>query len=108
MIRVQVKIADGLIRFLDVRGHARSGNGGNAGVCAAVSVLARSAASTLRELNDVAVEGRAPGPGELNFTVEYGSGAPVEEARGVAEMLLNGLGGVAAENPHYCAVEISS
>jgi uncharacterized protein YsxB (DUF464 family) len=108
MIRVQVKIDDGLIRLLDVRGHARSGNEGNEGVCAAVSVLARSAASTLRQLNDVAVAGRAPGPGELSFTVEYGSAAPVETARGVSEMLLNGLKGVTAENPCYCAVEIST
>ena len=106
MVNVRIETAEGLISSLDVRGHARTADHSDTAVCAAVSVLARTAAQTLRDLADVRVDGNAPEPGDLYFSVEYGSDAPVEHARGVCDTVLHGLRSVAAETPQLCGLEI--
>ena len=100
MIRVEIEINEGLVRSVLVTGHASTT------VCAAAGVLVRACAATLREFSAVGVEGSAPREGELWFRVDYGVTAPLNEACGVTRYLLNGLGGLADENPRDCAVQI--
>ena len=100
MILIEIETNKGLIRSVSVSGHAAIA------VCAAVGVLVRTCAATLREYTAVEVEGSAPGEGELTFRVSYGVTAPVNEACGVSRYLLTGISGLADENPRECAVQI--
>ncbi|WP_319561287.1 ribosomal-processing cysteine protease Prp [Marispirochaeta sp.] len=108
MIRVRLTVVSGLLRNLDAEGHARDAGENDAAVCAAVSLLCRSAAQALKDLDDLEIDGSAPQPGVLRFSVVYGKGASIERARGVSDTLIRGLEAVARESPRLCVLEISS
>lgn len=108
MIRVRLAVDSGLLRNLDAEGHARNADSENdAAICAAVSLLCRSAAQALKDLEDLEIDGSAPEPGVLRFSVQYGSRAPLERARGVLDTLVRGLEAAARENPRLCRIEVS-
>ncbi|MBL8968527.1 MAG: ribosomal-processing cysteine protease Prp [Spirochaetaceae bacterium] len=87
-----------LVRF-EAEGHAGSGPKGRDLVCAAFSVLARSAYEALAGLPGVELEGSAPDRGSLRFRVRsFGPGSE-GRAAGIADFLLAGISGLEREYP---------
>jgi uncharacterized protein YsxB (DUF464 family) len=100
MIEVQASVgADGVLRRVKSAGHAGAGPRGEDLVCAAASVLLRTAYETMAQVEGVRIEGSAPEPGELWFTVrDFGSEAS-ERLKGIGDFLLTGLSGLEREHP---------
>jgi uncharacterized protein YsxB (DUF464 family) len=96
----------GLLKSCDVRGHAGAGKRGNDLVCAAVSVLTRTALSTLSEAAGLSVKAQAPERGvfKLEAGAENAEGRIFLKAAGA--FLLGGLQSVAREYPENCTIEI--
>jgi uncharacterized protein YsxB (DUF464 family) len=87
-----------LLRTLAVEGHAKRGPPGADSVCAAVSVLTRTAAAVLAGKAAITVELVTPARGELYLDVQCRrEGEPYLCA--VQDFLLEGLNSVAAEYP---------
>ncbi|GHV85363.1 hypothetical protein AGMMS50230_09710 [Spirochaetia bacterium] len=107
MITIAVALDNsGLLKSCDVWGHAGAGKRGSDIVCAAVSVLTRTALLTLSGREGIVVRG---GPGERGvFTLETealtGPGRDFLAAAGA--FLLEGLNSVAGEYPQNCTITI--
>jgi len=95
----------GVIKSCRIEGHAGAGPKGDDIVCAAVSVLARTALRTLSRVEGVSVSGFAPERGAFGFDIRAMS-AETDFAAGVTEFLLEGLRSVAQEYPEYCIVRV--
>ena len=96
---------DGTLRACKVSGHAGAGQTGNDIVCAAVSVLMRTAIRTLSEREGITIRCDAPEPGFLFLEVDYmAEGREFLFAAGV--FLLEGLASVAEEYPEHCSLSI--
>ncbi|MDR1251144.1 MAG: ribosomal-processing cysteine protease Prp [Treponema sp.] len=106
MIEIEAVVdREGLLRACRACGHARAGKAGTDIVCAAVSVLMRSALRVLSNRKGIVVRGDAPEPGlfwiETDYTAE---GREFLSAAG--EFLTGGLSSVAEEFPDYCRLNI--
>ena len=92
---------DGTLASCRASGHAGSGRSGNDVVCAAVSVLMRTAVRVLSGREGVTVACEAPEPGFLFLEADCDAGG-----RGflhvVGMFLLEGLASVAEEYPEHC------
>lgn len=106
MITIAVRLENEYLRAIRIEGHARTETEGDDGICAAVSLLARSAAASLRNLDFVEVAGSASAPGALEFEVRYSQGAALERVRGVTDLLMTGLRGVEDDRPDLCRLQI--
>jgi uncharacterized protein YsxB (DUF464 family) len=109
VITIQVVLDDsGLLKSCDVRGHAGAGPRGGDIVCAAVSVLTRTALSTLSERPGVSVKADIPERGmfKLETAAETAEGRIFLDAAGV--FLVEGLKSVAGEYPKNCTMKIST
>lgn len=95
----------GIVRSCSVEGHAGAGPRGGDVVCAAVSVLARTALRTLSGIDGASVSAAAPRRGVFGFVVEK---APSDGAyaAGATSFLLEGLRSVARDYPDYCTVRV--
>lgn len=80
-------------------GHSAHGGQGTKLVCAAFSVLARSAYEALSGLPGVDIEGSAPERGSLHFVVRHLPAEAGERAAGIADFLLAGISGLEREYP---------
>jgi uncharacterized protein YsxB (DUF464 family) len=93
------------LRSFSASGHAERFSRGRDIVCAAFSVLARTAYKALGALPGIELRGEAEEPGALDFEVlSLASGA--ERAAGIADFLLTGLGDLAREYPDAVALTI--
>ena len=99
MIRASAVLSSGgtLLAF-ESAGHAGAGARGADIVCAAFTVLARTAYRSLEGLEGLELRGRAPGPGSLSFEVVKPAASP-ERAAGIADFLVIGIGDLAREYP---------
>jgi uncharacterized protein YsxB (DUF464 family) len=106
MIKVDAVVdADGVLRSCKIYGHSGAGKKGGDIVCAAVSVLMRTAFSTLGNRDGITIRGDAPEPGILWLEADYSvEGKDFLCAVGI--FLLEGLRSVAAEYPENCEVNI--
>jgi uncharacterized protein YsxB (DUF464 family) len=87
-----------LLRALSLAGHAEAGPPGHDIVCAAVSVLARTAATVLSAKPSITAVVSAPARGELYLDIACKrEGEPYLSA--VQDFLLEGLQSVAEEYP---------
>lgn len=98
--------AEGRIVRFEASGHGGSAPTGRDIVCAAFTVLARTAYETLAALPGVEVEGEAPEPGILRFAVRRSDPAQAEKAAGIADFLLTGISGLEREYPGRVALKI--
>jgi uncharacterized protein YsxB (DUF464 family) len=97
--------ADGTLRACKASGHAGAGKKGTDIVCAAVSVLMRTALGVLSNREGITVRGGAPEPGFLWLEAEYtAEGKEFLSAAGV--FLIEGLRSVAQEYPENCKLHI--
>lgn len=104
MILIDVSLDHaGLIYRCNVEGHADTGPKGSDLVCAAVSVLARTALMVLSDAEGIMVRGKAPERGLFRMEVEY-----LAEKRdfysGISCFLLEGFDSISKEYPDNCIV----
>ena len=93
------------MRACKASGHAGAGKAGADIVCAAISVLMRTALRTLSNREGVSIRGGAPEPGLLWLEADYtAEGKDFLSAAGV--FLLEGLKSVAEEFPACCKLTI--
>jgi uncharacterized protein YsxB (DUF464 family) len=95
----------GVLRACKASGHAGAGKTGSDIVCAAVSVLMRTAARSLSGRKGITIRCEAPEPGFLFLEADYtAEGREFLFAAGV--FLTEGLASVAEEYPQYCRLTI--
>ena len=98
---------DGILRSCRADGHAGAGKAGTDIVCAAVSVLMRTALKTLSNKKGITIRGDAPQPGAFLLEADYqAEGKDFLYAAGV--FLTDGLRSVAEEYPENCRFIIST
>jgi uncharacterized protein YsxB (DUF464 family) len=96
---------DGILRSCKAGGHAGAGKTGADIVCAAVSVLMRTAVRALSGRKGVTVRYEAPEPGFLFLEADYtAEGREFLFAAGV--FLIEGIASVAEEYPDNCKLTI--
>jgi uncharacterized protein YsxB (DUF464 family) len=105
---IEIKLAldeAGLLRSCGIQGHAGAGKRGVDVVCAAVSVLIRTALRVLADKPGLTVRGEAPVRGSLWMEVDY-----TPEGRDflstVGLFLTQGLKSVAEDYPGFCEMNI--
>jgi uncharacterized protein YsxB (DUF464 family) len=96
---------DGTLRACKASGHAGAGKTGYDIVCAAVSVLMRTALSTLSDRKGIVVRGDAPEKGEFWLEADY-TAEGKEYLFAAGDFLINGLRSVAREYPENCELNI--
>lgn len=108
MIEIEAVVEyDGTLRACKASGHAGAGKAGSDIVCAAVSVLMRTALSALSGRDGITVHGGAPEKGQVWLEVDYEeAGKGFLYASGV--FLLEGLRSVTQEYPKNCKLSIST
>jgi uncharacterized protein YsxB (DUF464 family) len=100
----------GLLVSCGVRGHAGAGPLGDDVVCAAVSILIRTAFRTLSGRDGITLRGGAPERGVFKMEIDYDKvpagarGAAFLDAAGA--FLLDGLESVSALYPEHCKMTI--
>ena len=106
MVEIEAVInSDGILKSCKASGHAGAGKTGADIVCAAITVLLRTALSTLSDRKGIAVKGDAPQPGELWLETDYSAeGRDFLFAAGT--FLIDGLRSVAQEYPKNCKLVI--
>jgi len=97
----------GLLKSCDIQGHAGAGKRGNDIVCAAVSVLARTALTVLSGREGIVVKGSAPQRGEFKLETEALNNEGRDFLNAAGSFLIEGLESVAGEYPHYCVMTVS-
>jgi uncharacterized protein YsxB (DUF464 family) len=95
----------GLLRACKALGHAGAGKAGSDIVCAAVSVLMRTAVRTLSGRRGVEIRGGAPEPGFLWLEADY-TAEGKEFLAAAGDFLIEGLTSVAGEFPKNCRINI--
>jgi uncharacterized protein YsxB (DUF464 family) len=97
----------GLLKNCDVRGHAEAGTRGLDIVCAAVSVLTKTALATLSDREGIAVRGGALRRGVFTLKTEALNGVGQAFLYAAGTFLMEGLKLVAEEYPQNCAMKIT-
>jgi uncharacterized protein YsxB (DUF464 family) len=98
----------GLLKSCDVRGHAGAGKQGHDIVCAAVSVLTRTALATLSGNTGIRVRGEAPERGVFTLETEALTGQGRDFLAAAGAFLVEGLNSVAGEYPQNCTMTITT
>ena len=108
MIEIEAVLeGDGTLRACRASGHAGAGKAGTDIVCAAVSVLMRTALSVLSGKKGITVRGGAPEKGQMWLEAEYDAdGKDFLYAAGL--FLIEGLWSVAQEYPKNCKITIKN
>ena len=106
MIEIKAVLDDnGTLRACSASGHAGAGSAGSDIVCAAVTVLMRTAVRALSGRDGITIRCDAPEPGFLFLEADYAEkGRDFLFAAGV--FLLEGLASVAEEYPEHCSLSI--
>jgi len=100
MIEVRASVGvEGVLRRVESTGHAGTDVRGKDLVCAAASVLLRTAYEAMAQIDGVKIEGAAPEPGSLWFSVRDFRPEDAERLKGIGDFLLTGLSGLEREQP---------
>ena len=97
---------NGVLRALDIRGHAGSAPKGANIPCAGATLLAKTAYETLRALPGLRFSGEAPEPGILGVSLESYGEENQGQLRGVTEFLKTGFIVLSGEYPQEVLLEI--
>ena len=106
MVEIDVSFDEaGLLRSCTVRGHANADSPGNDLVCAAVSILTRTAFRLFHEREGIELQGGAPERGVFWMETSYhGSGR--DFLKGAGAFLAEGFKSVSELYPEYCTLRI--
>jgi uncharacterized protein YsxB (DUF464 family) len=108
MIEIEAALDEaGLLVSCKVRGHASAGPKGSDVVCAAVSVLTRTAFRTLSGREGISLRGGAPERGVFWMEMDY-SGSGRDFLSGAGAFLIEGLKSSAELYPEFCKLNIHS
>jgi uncharacterized protein YsxB (DUF464 family) len=100
MIEIRASVGtDGVLQRVDSAGHAGTDARGKDLVSAAVSVLLRTAYEAMAQIDGARIEGSAPEPGSLWFSIRDFRPENAERLRGIGDFLLTGLSGLEREYP---------
>jgi uncharacterized protein YsxB (DUF464 family) len=106
MIEIDAALDEsGLLRSCSVRGHANAGPKGGDIVCAAVSVLTRTALRTLSGREGIVLRGAASERGVFHIETDY-TGAGMEFLAAAGAFLVEGLKSVAEDYPECCKMNL--
>jgi uncharacterized protein YsxB (DUF464 family) len=105
VIEISIRLEDGLLHSCFIRGHAKAGPKGQDIVCAAVSILAKTAWQTLSVRKGVTVLGKAAKRGEFSLEVIAYERQELFLA-GISAFLMEGLESVVREYPENCKMTI--
>ena len=107
MIEIEVVVGkDGTLKACKASGHAGAGKTGSDIVCAAVSVLMRTAFSVLSNQEGVVVQCDALVPGQMYFEAGYEDKKGKDFLFTTGVFLLYGLKSVAREFPKNCKISV--
>ena len=105
MIRVTVRsYADGVLEGVTATGHSFAFAAGENIVCAAATVLLRTAARLLDAEADIEVTGGTGSRGTLEFTVNVLDSAKNEFTRAIGDFLKRGIADLQREFPDECTL----
>jgi len=108
LINIEAVLEDGgILRVCKASGHSGAGKAGTDIVCAAVSVLMRTALKTLSERKGITVRGGAPEKGQLWLEADYNAEGK-DFLFAVGTFLIEGLRSVEREFPKNCKLNIST
>jgi uncharacterized protein YsxB (DUF464 family) len=108
VIQVEIVVDHrGALQGFSVSGHAGSGPRGEDLVCAAVSVLFRTAARILQLQPDVEVQGRLEKNGMMELQIEEVSAERRQWLVGLSDFLIRGVRDLQEENPKAISVRVS-
>ena len=106
MIEIEAGLdSGGIIKVCKASGHAGAGKTGTDIVCAAVSVLFKTALNVLSEREGIVLRGGAPEKGQLWLETEYNAKGK-DFLFAVGEFLIYGLLSVAEDYPDNCKLTI--
>ena len=94
----------GLLKSCDVRGHAEAGKRGNDIVCAAVSVLTRTAQAVLSKKEGITIRSETPHRGVFTLEIVTQNSEKRDFLAAVGTFLVEGLHSVAIEYPENCVM----
>jgi len=97
----------GVLRACKASGHAGAGKTGSDIVCAAVSVLLRTAINTLSGKEGIIINSGAPEKGQFWLEIDYKAEGK-DFLYAVGEYLINGLSSVAQEYPKNCKLTVKN
>ena len=97
----------GLLKSCDVRGHAGAGKRGNDIVCAAVSILIRTAYSVLSNREGIAARSEAKRRGKFTLETEAQNKTGRDFLAAAGAFLTEGFGSLAGEYPEHCVMTIT-
>ena len=106
MVNAKLVLEQGLLKSCRISGHAGAGPKGGDIVCAAVSVLARTAFKVLSERKGITVQGGNPERGEFWMEIIALGIENREFLNGVGTYLEEGLLSVSKEYPSFCFVNL--
>ena len=106
MIKAELALKNGLLKSCRIAGHAGLGPKGADIVCAAVSVLARTAYKTLSQRKGIRVECGLPERGEFYLEITGVKAGDRGFLTGTGEFLKEGLQSIACEFPDNCMLSI--
>ena len=106
MIQAELVLKDGLLKSCRISGHAGAGPKGSDIVCAAVSVLARTALMIISERKDIKIQGGHPERGHFWMDISVISVESKDFLDGVGTFLKQGLISVSREFPDFCVINI--
>jgi uncharacterized protein YsxB (DUF464 family) len=98
---------DGTLRACRASGHSGAGKAGTDVICAAVSVLMRTALSTLSGRKGITLRGGAPEKGQLWLEADYDAEGK-DFLFAVGFFLTEGLNSVAREYPKNCRMTVKN
>ena len=98
---------DGCLRTLNMEGHAGSGEKGNDILCAALTILVRTALHTFANEDRLSVESRAEREGEAALAIRSCATGSRDWLKGITDYLLTGLHDLAAEYPGKLSIVMS-
>ncbi len=105
MISVKIVIDNHeVISSLTASGHAVSGESGNNIICAAFTVLVRTAVRLFEGENGIELSGSAVDPGGLDFCISRVLPDKRDWAKGVTDFLLMGIKDLETEFPDECSL----
>lgn len=106
MINIDASVnGAGLLVSCEVTGHAGAGPRGGDVVCAAVSILTRTAFRVLSSTEGVKLRGGSPERGVFKMEADY-SGTGLDFLSGAGTFLIEGFSSVAELYPEFCKLNI--
>ena len=95
----------GLVRRVDVSGHAGISQKGYDIVCASVTTLVRSAARILEQDERITIRGAAIEPGRMGFEVLESRDA-MQYLQGIGDFVILGIADIVSEFPSRCTLQM--